>query len=48
MALFYKNFDASASHGAKKDLFEEVKPEHIVHKYHATLRAARKSDGHLT
>lgn len=48
MALFYKNFDKSpATSGWRKDLFEDTKAEHIVHKYHATLHAARKNDSHL-
>jgi len=45
MALFYKNFDKSPTNGGKKDLFEDTKAEHIVHKYHATLRASKKHEG---
>jgi len=48
MALFYKNFDTSpAMGGTKKDLFEETKAEHIVHKYHVTLHASRKNNSSL-
>jgi hypothetical protein len=42
MALFYKNFDKSAASSGKKDLSEEIKSEHIIHKYHATLRASKR------
>jgi len=33
--------------GTKKDLFEETKAEHIVHKYHVTLHASRKNNSSL-
>lgn len=45
MALFYKNFDKSSAGISKKDLSEELKAQHIVHRYHATLHANKKQRG---
>jgi len=44
MALFYKNFDVSSSTTPKKVISEDIKSEHVVHKYHSSLHASRRQE----